>query len=321
MITTLPSPTNEFTGDPLESAAQVTLADGEAVSLAGMTFSELQKLQWQQEQAFARSIMQCPKGSLERGQTIRQAYDSICTILAAQAADADQPLVMGLHPKQVRLVLKLLGQQFAAGHAQPRVFEIGYGSGKLLAEVHGHGYAIGGIEVSSVMRGQAIDLLGKRHAASLLLGNLRDLELKSLCGRPTLVYWNDVLEHIPPDEASDYVRHIYDLLVPGGILVTITPNWLLRPSDVTFDFCPLRTEARGLHLKEYRLAEVARLLRRSGFARVATPLLATHEQLFMCGSGGRNIKQWIEPWIDRLPVGTARLLCRGLAMSVTIARK
>src|SRR4029453_9238647 len=104
-----------------------------------------------------------------------------------------------------------------------------------------------------------------------------------LAGRPTLVYWNDVLEHIPVDEAAEYVAHIHRLLAPRGQLVTITPNWLLRPSDVTGDFCPPRTEARGLHLKEYRLAEVTRLLKRAGFRRVATPLGTTHTRVVLCG--------------------------------------
>jgi hypothetical protein len=91
--------------------------------------------------------------------------------------------------------------------------------------------------------------------------------------------------------------------------------------DVTGDFCPPRTPARGLHLKEYRLAEVTRLLREAGFRRVATPLLATRRRLLVCGGGGRAVKQYVEPWLDRLPVSAARLLCRGLAMSATFAWK
>ena len=120
--------------------------------------------------------------------------------------------------------------------------------------------------------------------------------------RPTLIYWNDVLEHIPPDEVAEYVSHIYRILAPGGLLVTITPNWLLRPSDVTGDFCPWRTEARGLHLKEYRLAEVTQLLRQAGFRSVATPLFATHQRLYTYANGGRAIKERIELWLERLPV-------------------
>jgi hypothetical protein len=312
---------DESTIEEPKSAAEVTLADGRVMSLAGMSCEELQMLQWEQEQICARTIMNCPKGSAERDTAIRQAYDLICTILSAQSADAGQPLVMGLDPRYVRLVLNLLHQQRESGLSHPGLFEIGYGCGALLAEVNRHGYPSGGIEVSEIMRAQAIDVLGKRHTGSLLLGDLRSIGLDSLAFRPTLFYWNDVLEHIPPDEIGDYLRHIYQLLAPGGALVTITPNWILRPSDVTGDFCPPRTPARGLHLKEYRLAEVTRLLRQAGFRSVATPLFATHQRLVVCGGGGRVLKQCVEPWLDRLPVRAARLLCRGLAMSITVARK
>jgi hypothetical protein len=191
----------------------------------------------------------------------------------------------------------------------------------LLATVREHGIAVGGIEMSKIMRQQALDRLGPQHAASLLLCDLRSVDPGSLVARPTLIYWNDVMEHIPPDEVADYLEHIHRLLAPGGLLVTITPHWLLRPMDVTGDFCPPRTKARGLHLREYRLTEVTRLLRQAGFRRVTTPLLATHQQFITCGDGGRVAKQWIESWLDRLPVRAARLMCRGLAMSTTIARK
>lgn len=321
MTTTHPMQIESPEIDALTSAMHEFPDGGLATSLAGLSFSQLQALQWQQEQTSAREIMRHPKGSKERRLAIGRAYDTVCTILAAQSAGSDQPLVMGLDARYVRLVLRLLRQQFETGRIHPRLFEVGYGSGGLLAEVSANGYAIGGIEVSGVMRAQAIERLDKRHSDSLLLGDLRTVGLESLAGRPSLVYWNDVLEHIPPDEVREYVDHIYGLLAPGGLLVTISPNWLLRPSDVTGDFCPWRTEARGLHLKEYRLAEVTRLLKDVGFRRVSTPILATPRQLVVCGSGGRAVKQLIETWLDRLPVRTARLLCRGFAMSTTIAWK
>ena len=55
------------------------------------------------------------------------------------------------------------------------------------------------------------------------------------------------------------------MLATGGQLLTITPNWHVRPSDVTVAFCPPRTASAGLHLKEYTLGEVRDLLRRAGF--------------------------------------------------------
>jgi SAM-dependent methyltransferase len=320
MLATLPPPSDEPQLEADVAEPMVMLADGRRVCLATMSVQALQQLQWEQEQAYASAIVAAPKDSNKRGQIVCQAYDTICKILAAQQLDSSQPLVMGLDSRYVRLVLSLLHEQGERG-LRPRLFEIGYGCGGLLAEVRDHGYEVGGIEVSSMMRDQAIDQLGERNAPALLLGDLRNVRFESLDGRPTLAYWNDVLEHIPPDEVAEYVAHIHRLIAPGGILVTITPNWLLRPSDVTGDFCSWRTEARGLHLKEYRLSEVTQLLRAAGFRRVTMPLFATRKRLVACAGGGRVVKQLAEPWLDRLPVRAARLLCRGFAMSVTIAWK
>ena len=66
---------------------------------------------------------------------------------------------------------------------------------------------------------------------------------------------------------------------------------------------------------------MTRLLKRAGFRRVSTPLGTTPERVVLCGGGGRLVKQLIEPALDRLPVKAARFLCRGFAMSCTIATK
>jgi SAM-dependent methyltransferase len=318
---TLNSPPAEPSDAPVPATArEVLLAEGRWLSLAGLSLEQLQQLQWEQEQKFANAIRSLPKGSQDRALVIGQAYDTVCTILAAQQNDG-QPLVMGLDPRYGQLVVELLNQQIHRGIGQPRLFEIGYGSGTMLEEVRAHGFPSSGIEVSTTMRDEAIKVLGEKFADQLLLGDLRRVTKESLPGRPSLFYWNDVFEHICPDEISEYLQQIYKLLMPGGQLVTITPNWLLRPSDVTGDFCPPRTEANGLHLKEYRLAEVTKLLKQAGFRRVATPLLVSRRRIYHFGGGFRLGKQWIEPLLDRLPVPQAHLLCRGLGLSCTIATK
>ena len=316
-----------LTLDPPPSAPQpeattsgVLLADGKWATLEGLSVEMLQHLQWEQEQKFANAIRALPKGSPDRALVISQAYDTVCAILSAQQGD-DQPLVMGLDPRYGRLVVELLNQQIHRGIGQPRFFEIGYGSGMMLEEVRDHGFNAGGIEVSNTMRDEAISVLGEKFADQLLLGDLRNVSKDSLPGRPSLIYWNDVFEHICPDEIAEYLDKIHELLMPGGQLVTITPNWLLRPSDVTGDFCPPRTEAVGLHLKEYRLAEVTKLLKQAGFRRVAAPLFVTPGRIFHFGGGFRLGKQWIEPLLDKLPLRPAHLLCRGLGLSCTIATK
>lgn len=326
MYTINPLPQPEAPPEPPVQAppGQVMLADGTFAELEGRALDELQQLQYEQERKFAAAIMACPAGSHQRGLVVGQAYDTVCGILAAQqfaAGQTDAPLIMGFDQRYTQLVLRLLEKQIAGGMGRPHLFEIGYGSGALLKEVRAHGHTVGGIEVSSTMRDQAAAEIGERYAKDLLLGDFREVQPDDVEKRPTVIFWNDVLEHLGPDEVQSFVDHAHKLLAPGGVLVTITPNWLLRPSDVTAVFHPPRTQACGLHLKEYRLKEVARLLRRAGFRRIATPLFATHGRLVTLAGGGRLVKQLLEPALDKLPVKYARLLCRGWAMSITLATK
>lgn len=299
---------------------KIMLADGNWVSLTGLSPDQLRDLQWEQEQQFARAMQLFPPHSRDRALVIGQAYDTVCTILAAQQSD-EEPFVMGFDKRYGRLVLDLLYRQVDRGIGRPRLFEIGYGTGTLLKTIGEHGFPAGGVEISATMREQAIATLGAVHSDELLLGDLRSVDPASFIDKPSLVYWNDVFEHICPDEISAYLEHIHSLLLPGGSLVTITPNWLLRPSDVTRLFCPLRTEARGLHLKEYRLAEVVELLKKAGFKRIATPLMVSRSRIYLAGNGLRYFKQIVEPLLDRLPVDKAHLLCRGMGLSYTIATK
>lgn len=318
MPTINPMPTEE---PPVcSTSSEVMLADGSWHSLEGMTVEQLQQLQWEQERKFAYAIRSLPKGSSERAQVTGRAYDTVCNILSAQQPPG-QPLVMGLDARYSRFVVELLNQQVQRGIGRPRLFEVGYGAGMMLKEASDHGYCVGGIEVSTAMRDEALTVLGESHADQLLLGDLLNTSVDSLDSRPSLIYWNDVFEHICPDEISDYLDKIHELLMPGGQLLTITPNWLLRPSDITGDFHPPRTEAQGLHLKEYRLAEVTALLKQAGFRSVATPLFVSRKKIYQGGGGLRLGKQWIEPLLDRLPIFAMNLLCRGLGLSYTIATK
>lgn len=323
MATLAPTIAENETPAPPEVASEpneVMLANGQLCDLTLLDNKQLKQLQWEQEQKFASAILAFGKGSRERSLITAQAYNTVCSILAAMQ-EGEAPLEMGLDQRYIRLVLGLLERQYLRGVARPSLFEVGYGCGKLLEEVRGQGYNISGIEVSSTMRDQAVEALGQRQEENLLLGDLLQVTKESLKIQPTVIYWNDVFEHIAPDEIGDYLAKLYELLVPGGTLVTITPNWLLRPSDVTGDFCPLRTEARGLHLKEYRLAEVVKLLKQAGFRGIGTPLVSLPGKLITCGGGGRWGKQLLEPIIERMPVKLAHLLCRGFAMSITLARK
>jgi 2-polyprenyl-3-methyl-5-hydroxy-6-metoxy-1,4-benzoquinol methylase len=298
---------------------QVTLVDGSVRDLGNLDLPALGELQWEQERAFAARIRHSPKDSVERAEAFRAGYDTVTKIIAVQEQAADGGLVMGFNPRYVKLVVRLLHAAEARGVRRPRLFEIGYGSGALLAAVASQGFEVGGVEVSSYMREQAAERL-PHHADSLLLGDFLRLDLRSWQGCH-VVYWNDVLEHIHPDEALDFLRKAHQILAPGGVLVTITPNWHTRPTDITKAYRPPRHDAEGFHLKEYTLREVSRLLRQAGFASIGTPLLVTPRRTVLYGRGLCGLKRWCEPVLESLPFRLARLICRGGALNTTLAWK
>lgn len=304
------------------SGVWVTLSDESTINLLGLDVRSLMELQWQEERAFARRLLDSPKGSDERGRLFAHAYDTVTTILARIVDPVSGKLEMGFDRRYARLVQDLLAARQRRNPGRvARLFEIGYGCGAMLDTVHRAGYDAAGIEVSAAMREQAMSRLPTDCHDRLHLGSLLEFQLEQ--GDPgfDVIFWNDVLEHLVPDETNDFLRQAHRLLAPGGCLVTITPNWHMRPADVTADFCPPRTEAVGLHLKEYKLGEVTSMLHRAGFARVATPLFVTRQRMYLAGNGLAGAKRCFEPMLEFLPFKPAKLLIRGLALSCTIAWK
>lgn len=301
-------------------SCEVPLADGSIADLAGMSQEQLRALQWEQEQTFAEQILAAPKGSQARAEAIRRAYEAAPRIFAAVHA-VDRPgSAMGYHPRQGRLVIERLAGHRRAGRPA-RLFEIGFGTGALLKQVADAGFAVAGVEVADLLRQEACRLLGEPYAANLHVGDFLRDDFPAFQTPFTVVYWNDVFEHIPPDEILDYLRRIHQMLSPGGELVTVTPNWHMRPSDVTVAVCGPRAEPVGLHLKEYTLREVTQLLREAGFRRVVAPLFVVRRQIVTFGSGLAGLKRLVEPALEWLPFRLAKLLCRGLGLSMTIAVK
>lgn len=298
----------------------VTRADGSRIDLAPLSADALRALQWDEERAFARQIAQAEKGSAARAEAMRVGYDTVCTIFARRTAQGGSDFVMGYSPRYEDLVVRLLRQaRPATGPA--RLFEVGFGSGQFLRRIHTRGYDVAGFEVSTAMAALARAQLPAEVGERLYVGEFLSHELGGPAATYDVVYWNDVFEHIPTDEILEYLWKLHRLLRPGGVLVTITPNWHLRPSDITAEYEPPRTEAAGFHLREYTLREVTALLRAAGFARVATPLCATRRRFLLAGSGLAGVKRCVEPALEWLPWSLTRLLVRGGAFYCTLAHK
>ncbi|WP_017302711.1 class I SAM-dependent methyltransferase [Spirulina subsalsa] len=80
-----------------------------------------------------------------------------------------------------------------------------------------------------------------------------------------LIYSNQLMEHLHPDDAIAQLENICKALKPGGRYVCITPHALSGPHDISKYFDEVAT---GFHLKEYKISELAKLFRAAGFSKV-----------------------------------------------------
>ncbi len=80
-----------------------------------------------------------------------------------------------------------------------------------------------------------------------------------------VAFSHQTMEHLHPEDALDQLREIRRVLRPGGVYVCVTPHRLTGPHDISRDFDSV---ARGFHLKEYTVEELAGVFREAGFAKV-----------------------------------------------------
>ncbi len=81
-------------------------------------------------------------------------------------------------------------------------------------------------------------------------------------GSIDVAYSNQLMEHLHPDDAAEQLREIFKALAPGGTYLCFTPNSMSGPHDVSRGFDPIAT---GLHLHEYTVTELNRMLKKVGF--------------------------------------------------------
>lgn len=80
-----------------------------------------------------------------------------------------------------------------------------------------------------------------------------------------IVYSNQLMEHLHPNDAVDQLKNILAALSPGGAYLCVTPNRLSGPHDVSSSFDSVAT---GFHLREYTVTELSGLFREVGFSKI-----------------------------------------------------
>ena len=85
-------------------------------------------------------------------------------------------------------------------------------------------------------------------------------------GSANIVFSNQVLEHLHPEDAVHQIGQVYRALRPGGVFVFTVPNRLSGPGDISKYFDT--HAATGFHLREYTHWELRRILAAAGFCKV-----------------------------------------------------
>jgi SAM-dependent methyltransferase len=93
-----------------------------------------------------------------------------------------------------------------------------------------------------------------------------------------VVYSNQLMEHLHPEDALEQLRAIHRVLRPGGVYICLTPNGLTGPHDISYGF---DDEPTGFHLKEYTAGELAELFRSVGFRDVQAVLAVRHRYVVL----------------------------------------
>lgn len=131
-----------------------------------------------------------------------------------------------------------------------------------------------------------------------------------------VVYSNDVVEHLHPDDMLDHARAVLEVLRPGGMYVCVSPNRLSGPHDVSRHFAET---PQGFHLREYSATELAAALRRSGFRRIRIACTLRGRRLAPLLPAAAVLP--VEAAIEALPRPLGRRLAWGLAAVKVVAVK
>ena len=314
----------------------ILLSNGSLLNAGELESSELLALWFREEHEYAERLLSVPWDSQARRTLQRQAYSCIHELSSAYDRRLRRPISFGFRQSHGRLLsdqcvgaLRAKGQHREAGRTPVvRLLEIGVGHGELYPYLCGsfrkHQELSSGSRKSSPGRVECwgCDLvidgasLVARHAASCQgngqcgvdLVELREGELLDLVGHYEqmdafdIVFWNDVIEHLPSSVADQYLVAIRRLLRPGGCLITCTPNRLTGPHDVSRFVIPAGEQAMGLHLREYSHRELRALLKRAGFRRFRSPMRAFPKKRPHGGFVAESLKWIVEPLLERVPM-------------------
>lgn len=135
--------------------------------------------------------------------------------------------------------------------------EVGCGDAALSIAVARRGCSAIGMDVTSALIPAKTD-----DRFRFVLTNGTDLDLPS--SSVDLVYSNQLMEHLHPEDAYKQLAEIRRILKPGGAYVCVTPSRLTGPHDISEYFDSVAT---GFHIQEYDYGMLREAFSQVGFTK------------------------------------------------------
>lgn len=290
--------------------------------LSKMELREIDEFHYDWEIFYARLIRESKKASPERWKFYSQAYYGVNLILTERRKRFGKVMdCLGFNVENVKHIVALLGRYPA------RVLDIGCSTGVLVESLLDLGYDAFGIDLGI----ENVEMGNKRIVEKglingdkkpLIAEDFLSLDISSI-SPCDLIHSNDVLEHIHPDEAREFLERCWKILKSGGWLWLVTPNGLTGPGDATILKYPAGTPSRGLHLKEYTLKELSNLSNECGFKIISSRLFLMHRIKIQTKFRKiyTNIKIVMESIFALLPPIIRREIMGIMNYSTVVARK
>lgn len=224
--------------------------DGQTVNLKILSLSELYLLHYNEELKYVKAIKETKPFSKKRRKLLKDGYETIIKIAKYRNNDIT---AMGADKRYIKLINYCISdmKKYKPTNMPIIFYEIGVGFGLIFQIIEKiDNVIVNGCDVNKIYDSSKVLEMDVVEALNKLENNSVDI-----------FYWNDVLEHILDDEIEIVMSLIRQKLRIGGIVITITPNRLTGPHDISRLYEPLGTKSKGFHFQEYSFAEVLTLMK------------------------------------------------------------
>lgn len=164
------------------------------------------------------------------------------------------------------------------GSPPQRIYEVGSGTGTLIAYLAECGFESRGTEITRE-RGEK-HLMSKTPNMTWGITDGVHLDHFERLASYDVVLSNNVIEHLHPADLHAHLTGVHAILTVNGRYIFNVPHSYTGPHDISRVFrC---NEPKGVHLKEYTYRELVEAAERSGFSRVYYVVPVRFRKLLSC---------------------------------------